>query len=76
MKDIYTKIDELSEILNSRECISKIKEIETKMENDPSVISLVMEFEKAQRDYSSSLITTKKILRRFLDIKKYFMKRN
>ena len=55
MKDIYTKIDELSEILNSRECISKIKEIETKMENDPSVISLVMEFEKAQRDYSSSL---------------------
>lgn len=55
MKDIYTKLDELSEILNSRECISKLKEIEKQMENDPCVISLVMEFEKAQRDYSSGL---------------------
>lgn len=55
MKDIYSKIDELGELLNSRECVLQIKEVEKQMENDPSVISLVMEFEKAQRDYSSSL---------------------
>ena len=55
MKDIYEKIDEISELLKSRECVNKIKEIEKKMEEDSSVIVLVLEFEKAQRDYSSSL---------------------
>ena len=55
MKDIYQKIDEISELIKSRECVNKIKEVEKKMEEDPSVISLVLEFEKAQRDYSSSL---------------------
>lgn len=55
MKDIYVKIDELSDILNSRDCIKKIKKIEKKMENDEEVIRLVLDFEKAQREYSSSL---------------------
>lgn len=55
MNDIYTKIDKISNVLNSRECLKQIKEIEKKMENDQEVILLVMEFEKAQREYSSSL---------------------
>ena len=55
MKDIYSKIDELSEELHSRECLQKIKEVEKRMENDPEVISLYLAFEKVQREYSSSL---------------------
>ena len=55
MKDIYSKIDELGKLLNSRECVLQIKEVEKQMVNEPRVISLVMEFEKAQREYSSSL---------------------
>lgn len=55
MKDIYSKIDELGELLISRECVTKIKEVEKRMENDPEVISLYLEFDKVQREYSSSL---------------------
>ena len=55
MKDIYQKISELEEELKSRECVRKIKEVEEKMENDPEVIALALAFEKAQREYSSSL---------------------
>lgn len=55
MSDIHFKIGEISELIKSRECVSKIKEIEKKMENSPEVIRLVLDFEKAQREYSSSL---------------------
>lgn len=55
MKDIYQKIDDISELLKDRECVTKIKEIEHEMENDPEVIKLVIAFENAQREYSSSL---------------------
>lgn len=55
MDDIYSKLDELSKLLNSRECVSKIRDVEKKMENDSTVIALVLEFEKAEREYSSAL---------------------
>ena len=55
MKDIYQKIDEISEILKKRECVTNIKEIESKLEKDEEVIKLVIAFENAQREYSSSL---------------------
>ena len=55
MEDIYRRIDEISEALKRRECNKKIKEIEQKMESNKEVIALVLAFEKAQREYSSSL---------------------
>lgn len=55
MKDIYEKMDDVVELLKSRECVSKIKIVEEKMENDPEVLSLAMEFENAQKEYSASL---------------------
>ena len=55
MKDIYTTIDEISELLNSRTCLIEIKEIEKEMESNQEVIDLVMKFESVQREYSSGL---------------------
>ena len=55
MGDIYQRIEDISKELKSRDCVNKIKEVEKEMENDLEVISLVMDFENAQREYSSSL---------------------
>ena len=55
MKDIYSNIEEISDLLKNRECNQKIKEVERKMESNEEVILLVLAYEKAQREYSSSL---------------------
>ena len=55
MKDIHEEIISLGEFIKSRDVISKIKEIEDKMEQDEEFIRLVNLYSEAQSEYSHAL---------------------
>lgn len=55
MNDIYQKIDEIGLLLKNRESVVEIKKIEHQMETNEEVIKLVIDFEKAQNEYSFAL---------------------
>ena len=55
MKNIYEEIDKLAELLNNREEVKKIKEIEEKMMNDEEVLKLSNDLAIKENEFNSCL---------------------
>ena len=55
MKDIHEKMDDISDLIKGREVYQRLKEIESKMNEDLEVLKLANDFNLAQSEYNSCL---------------------